>query len=380
MATEYRYFFLDLFTDKVNLEVPCYGVSFDDLLNDNGNATVSINLDREDYSNQEVIEGTIPGRTQFFIERNGSLVWGGIVWSRTYQAQAKSLSMTCQTFKTFFDRIGIVSSDMAEEAFVGADQRNIFCELIIHAQQFRSDNFGATNINLLVDDRYPFTVDSSSVLRTVTFWSYDGWSYGKALDSMAEYDDGLDWYIDVYYDDDGNFTKRIRVDNIIGQSQESTQLSFTYPGNVSNYYWPENASRAAVGVFALGSGEGAERVIVLPTEAYNQVLIDAQYPFLQQIYTNDQVSVYSTLLKQARDEQRRLNLPITVPTLEITPYEEPEFGTWSMGDYAEFFIEDSRFPEGKRIYIRIIGYKMTPSSSEETEMCSLVLDGEGEDV
>lgn len=360
---EFRYLFADLLTKRVTLEVPCYGVSYGRELNKASDGTLSINLDRTDFTNQEVIDATVPGKAAVYFERDGSLLWGGILWSRTYQSQAKTLSFTMQTFESYFYKFVIEQT----LTFTSRDQRNILCDLIIHCQQKEGSDIG-----VLVDPNYPFT---NNVVRTVNFYNYDLWTYGKAFDYLAEYDDGLDWTIEVYYDENGDPARRVRVDNVLGSPREATGLVWEYPGNITNYYWPENASRGAISVIGAGAGDGTTKLL---TKKTNSTLLNQGFPNYQEVYSNTDVSVKSTLDTQTANELNRLTIPITVPTIEADAAKEPYIGSWNLGDYAQISIEDPRFEAGINKYVRIIGYTASPPSSDGTETVNLVLEDQGD--
>lgn len=363
---EYKYLFTDLLTGgSATLEVPMYGISFGREINKAGSGTGSINLDQSDYSNTDIIDATVPGKTGFYIDRNGGLIWGGILWSRTYQAQAKVFSYTMQSFESFSYKV--VIEDTLE--FVDRDQRNIVCELFMYMQQKLQ-----TDIGIQIDPNYPFPEDDvSSTLRTVSFFDYDVWTFGKAIEYMVEFDQGLDYTIEVYYDEQGNPASRMRTDNILGAAIDNTGLVFEYPGNIINYYWPENASRGATSVIGVGAGDGIEKIT---SRISDPIALSAGYPDLQEIYSNTDVSVQSTLDSQTTREVGRLHIPITVPTIEIDANGIPSLDSFGMGDYAQFAVEDARFEAGMTSYVRVIGYQASPPSSDGVEQCTLILAGE----
>src|SRR6266508_3349924 len=97
LVTDYRYLFVDILSNKVVAELPCYGVSLTRQVNKAGNMTATVGMNQAGYSNADVLDSTIPGRTAFYAMRDGHLLWGGPVWTRTYQARGKALSMTPKT-------------------------------------------------------------------------------------------------------------------------------------------------------------------------------------------------------------------------------------------------------------------------------------------
>ena len=360
MAT-YRYLIADLLTNQVNIEVSMFGVTFGRRLNKPGNATFSIALGTGVYNDQDIIDHSVPGRSTLWIERDGAIVWGGIIWTRTYQAQAGVLSYTAQTFESFFYR------QFVEEAITKTeiDQRQILVDLIDHMQAKTAADIG-------IDTSITFD-PLDAIIRTEQFDPYQAWSYGRTIEYMINYADGFDYTIDVSYDVSGNLTKTLATDNVLGITKANAQSIFDYPGNVKNYYYPESASESAVCVLGFGAGEG-DGTLMSHHEHYD--LLAAGYPHLQQVFNNRDVSVQATLDSQTEAEANRVKTPIVVPVLELNPAMLPTFGDYGLGDYAQVHIQDIRFPDGFSFYTRIVGWDAKPTTSESQEELKLVVSGE----
>jgi hypothetical protein len=356
---DYRYIFADILTNQVLIELPLYGVWFTRTLNGRGAVTLSFALDSEGYSNSDVLDATTPGHTALYIERNGELVWGGILWTRTYQAQSKSLSWTGETFETFLN-VNYIEYTYTQTA---VDARQIIRNLVDHMQQKEA----ASNLNIQLPSTF-----STLNPQTITFRDYEVWSYAKAIEEIVKLENGPEWTIEVGYDSSGNPGKTLRVGAPLGASYYDTQLIFDYPGNISNYWYPENASQSAVSVIGIGAGEGNK---MTRDKFTHQDLLNVGYPNIQQVFTNKDVKTGTQLGLQMRDEATRLKAPIVIPTIEVRSEMFPEFGDWNLGDYARIVIEDARFPAGQQFPIRIVGYEVRPSSSESAEDLKLVIAG-----
>lgn len=355
----YKYIFADLLTGAVNIELPLYGVWFSKMINHPGNCTASFPLDTEGFSNTDVLRATEPGKAALYIERGNSLAWGGIIWSRTYQSQAKALSFTGQTFDSFFN-MQYIEEDLN---FSSVDQRNIVIQLIEHMQ---AKPFA--DIRIAVPGEY----SPDNITRDVNISESQVWSYGRALEYMAEFDEGLDYYVDVEYGTGSMPIRRLYVDDELGVSAAVTPLVFDYPGNIENYYFPENASRAAVSTIGVGSGDQEGRLL---SKSVQSDLYARGYPDLQQVYTNEDVSVQSTLDNQTKSQAELSRVPIAVPTLELHPDVVPTLGSFRPGDHIHVDIEDARFPDGERITTRIIGWEVTPGGSG-IEKVKLIIPGQ----
>ena len=366
---QYRYLFSDLLTNVVNLELPLFGVTYGRRINKAGNATFSCSLGNKGtvgipgdvgFSDQDILDATQPGRSCLWIERNGQIVWGGIIWSRTYQSQASVLSYTAQTFESYLYKQVIE----VKRSFVVQDQRQILSDLVNHMQ-----SKPYANIGIIVPGIYD---SSPAIPRTVDFFSYVGWTYGRAVEYLINYALGFDYTIDVAYDTNYNLTKTLNVANVLGLSTNISQITFDYPGNIKNYFYPESATEAITSMLGFGGGDGAP---MTRTKYIKQALLDAGYPDLQESYDNKNIFNINTLVSQTQAAGDLAVAPIIIPTIEVNPEIEPIFGSYNLGDYFKMHVQDLRFPAGKDITTRILGWDAVPSSSVSQEEVKLVVIG-----
>src|ERR1700760_3198895 len=101
MTAQYTYLATDLVTDTVIGELPVNNVSLDCQLNSAGHMSSGLKLDDPRIDNNELLARTTPGKTAFWAYRENTIVWGGIVLTREYQSDGKSLSLTGQTFECY---------------------------------------------------------------------------------------------------------------------------------------------------------------------------------------------------------------------------------------------------------------------------------------
>jgi hypothetical protein len=99
-APVYRYFTADLLTNEILEEIPFRGVSYQRALNGAGSFSGSIpTFEQTNYLN--LYSSTTPGNTALYIVRDGICVWGGIIWSRSYDVVQKTLSVNGSEFPSY---------------------------------------------------------------------------------------------------------------------------------------------------------------------------------------------------------------------------------------------------------------------------------------
>ena len=115
---EYRYFLTDLLSNDVISEVPFKGVSYERANRRAGAFSGSIPF-IESTKGLNLYESTMPGRTGLYIMRNDVCVWGGIIWSRSYDAVSETLSVNGAEFMSYFYHRNIWQTIQYGSDFIG---------------------------------------------------------------------------------------------------------------------------------------------------------------------------------------------------------------------------------------------------------------------
>jgi len=101
LSVDYRYFVVDLMSNELLAEVPFTSVSYSRSLREAGEFSGSIAV-TEATANLSLYENTLPGKTALYVVRNNVCVWGGIIWTRSYDIVGKSLSISGSEFSSYF--------------------------------------------------------------------------------------------------------------------------------------------------------------------------------------------------------------------------------------------------------------------------------------
>ena len=114
----YRYFLTNLLTNEIISEVPFKGVSFERMNRRAGKFDGQIAFIPE-TKGLNLYESTMPGRTGLYITRNSQVVWGGIIWSRSYDVKTKVLSVSGAEFISYFYHRQIWQTLVYGSEFIG---------------------------------------------------------------------------------------------------------------------------------------------------------------------------------------------------------------------------------------------------------------------
>jgi hypothetical protein len=99
-SAEYRYFTTDLLSNTVLAEIPFRGVSFERSIKAAGSFSGTIPVIPETAS-MDLYDSTMPGKTGLYIVRDQECIWGGIIWSRSYDVLERSLSVNASEFTSY---------------------------------------------------------------------------------------------------------------------------------------------------------------------------------------------------------------------------------------------------------------------------------------
>ena len=113
---DYKFFTTDFLTNTILSEIPFKDVSWERSIKSAGQFSGSIEVIPETQrvvgstepgsvdsgtSHLDLYNSTQPGKTCLYIVRNGVCVWGGIIWTRTYDIISRKLSVSASEFTSY---------------------------------------------------------------------------------------------------------------------------------------------------------------------------------------------------------------------------------------------------------------------------------------
>ena len=358
MATSYRYLLADLVTNQVLAELPLTGVNFGQQLNAAGTMTAHLLVSGVNTAGLNVLNGSIPGRTAIYVDRNGILVWGGVLWQREYGSTDQSIKLAAREFLSYFERRRITTGSgtaYGALAYTGIDQLQIAQSLISNAQSAPSGNIG------LLYNQDPLSTSTSGITLSRVYYNYEVKTVFNAVSDLSKQTNGFDFEISVYYDGGGNPAKSFNTyyprSGVMYSATNPNAPVFELGGNISEYTYLEDGSKAVNQIYALGAGSNEGKLISIANSASK---LSSGWALLEDQANYSDITDPTVLSGLATGQINAVSYPPITLKVVAPPYVNPTFGTYEVGDEVRVRIIDAFFPKGYDAIFRIIGLSVAP--------------------
>lgn len=375
MAT-WRYIVTDLRTDATFAELALAGVEFSWVLNGAGTFKASLPYRQFAATSASVTalqtalvrSATEPARTALYVERDGTLLWGGIIWARRPAPAAKTLEIVGAEFWSYFQRRHITTA----LSYTGVDQFHIAQDLIDYAQGKQvdyADGGVATYPKPGGDISVAVASTASGITRDRSWGKNERKEIGEAVEQLASLIDGFDFAVEVTYDAGVRTRTFATYYPRRGSAYPASGLVFELGRNIVAYDWPEDGTRFATAMLTSGAGENDA---MIASSATATDLIDAGYPLIEATTVYKDVTEQATLDGHAAgDLAARSSMP-GPPSITVRGDVDPVLGSWRVGDQCQIRIDDEWMPEYVGIH-RIIAATVKPGDGGQEEV-SLALE------
>lgn len=354
MGTTYTYLIADLREGTILDELPLSGVSFDKKLNDTGTLRGQVRVDDPMLRAREPRVLTEPGRTAIYVDRDGDLLWGGIVWTSRYSAAKGVLELGASDFLSYFDhRLVLDPADPTKAVtFTGADQISVARGVVGLAQSHVDGDLGVTFLG----------ATASGVARTVSHTPAEAKAVAEVLRDLAGADNGFDFTFDVRYDGSGAIERFLRFGHP-RLGQPGGPHVWEYGANLIDFTWPSDAASMATRVLGTASGQtGAPVIRADPTASA------AGWPLLEAVAPQLDTADAALLAAHVAGELSVRRRPVVLPELTVRADLDPVVGSYSVGDDARVLVDDPFFAgDLLDVTVRILGLSVTPGDDAGQE-------------
>jgi hypothetical protein len=369
---QYAYLFCDLRTDTLLAELPMRSVTYSTVLNGIGTLRGHIPYARETLP-LDPEAASVPARTALYVERDGVIVWGGILWTRAPARGGRDVQAA--EFLSYYEHRYVKSTLSTDPAAVQntgyvpagrrlyPDQKHIVWSLLRYAHEQNGGNIGL-DINALAGTGHGIT-------RAVTYHGYERTEIYRAIAELAAAEGGFDFGVEVGWTGSmyGQGPRRHRRVMTYyprrGRSAADSGLTFVHggTGSIIAYDWPENGSGLATETSGLGEGSGDA---TLQSVTQQSDMLDSGWPLLESVTKWTGVTDQSRLdALTAADLAARSQAQVQ-PSFTVDADADPAFGSYTVGDQARFIIEPStQMPGGRDTVLRIVGIENTADRGPE---------------
>jgi hypothetical protein len=313
---------------------------------------------------QELLDGTIPGRTNIWVERDGALIWGGIVTTRTYQSESYTYQIDAQTFDAFMQG----QFQTTDQASTTDDPRNVILHFWANMQSQSATNLRVAGPNFVTPVNPQYT------------YSWTGTDYDTNSDLIASaVQAGAEYRLDFGYDVNGVRTCYLvlgRWDQTtpgytIGVPPTGESVTFRYPGSISNFWVSESGPQGATYVLGIGQSNAASTPRGTAT---NTSFIAQGWPQYGLKFNWTNIVDQTTLNNMLANALQQFQPPFVTPTFKLNG--SYDYGSFNLGDYLHIVIDDPyRYPEGPHVTdIRVIGMELSPATDDSVEQANFTID------
>lgn len=328
--TNYEVIYADLVTGVIGGIIPADSFTYESVLSAPGSASFSLKLSTATTIGYRAgaDEHTItipslamtdlaPWRTAVFVERDGVVVWSGIISTAQLDVKADSATINAVGWHAYW-RKRILRESVAAGfgviyQYLQIDQAAIARSLINHAQSIPGGNIGIDTSEATL----------TGVKRDRVWYAWDRENVGQLIENLAATEGGFDFAY-VSWRDEQSYRTAYRT--LYPRTGRATNIVFRLGVNVDLLSASVDGDSIATQVEAVGSGEANAKVAQIVRSA------DTSYPLLEEQVSYSDVVRASTLLGYARQRLTQGAAPIVIPTLSVRPSGDPPFGSYSVGD------------------------------------------------
>ena len=358
-TTQYRYLFADLITNDILAEMPLTNVSFTQALNTPGSFSGSILGSDVRELGYDITGSTEPARTALYVDRDGVLIWGGIVWLRTWNSDTQHFDFSAREFGSYFERRRIAGSFMGyDQALVYDNQDQLFVaqDLLTLAQAVPGGDIGVV-----------VPTNTSGVDVTRVYYDYELKDVWGAIKDLSNQQDGFDFNIDVAYDANLEPRKYASTSYPYRGTEynpaNADALVFEFPGNIVMYEWPDDGSVTANYMYGIGPNSNEAKIRAEATAPTDQIA--AGWPLLEDSVSYTDQYDPDLLYQQTLGEVTAKQVTVVTPKIVVPAYADPVLGSYKTGDECLLRITDDRFPNdgsgfGLSVVKRIVAISVQP--------------------
>lgn len=296
---------------------------------------------------QTITPGSInPASNGIYIERDGVIQWGGILWTTQADVGSNTLTLAGEGFLSYFRRRVIRANLVYSDEY----QENIAAALIEHAQNVSGGDISVSTSTV-----------SDGFLRDRTYLADERKSVGEALEQLAAVNEGFDFAFSSSWNADEIETSFVTTYPNTGRVTEHV---FEMGSNVSLLSQARDGTLVVTSSEAIGAGLADEAIIELASDEG----MHSTYPRLEEVQTFTDIRYRSTLQAHASLRLQRGSEPVQTIRLNVFSDTVPKLGSYVVGDLVRVRGEHGLVSVDGTFRIMEIGVSVSTDGTEGVSM------------
>lgn len=338
----YRVLWTELKSGAVRGEMPATALSYEEVVNSPGSANITIPLDPSRQA--EGLEAIQPGMHGVWVERDGVLMWGGILWAWNANLEAGSLELRCEGMWSYFRRRFVREKWSNTGDPVLLKSYNQVTDILI-----RNMGSGFTpDPGQVVYEAAPLyelpklgdyaNYPNKGYNHERTYWRHERKQVAELVEQLAAVDKGfLFRHTPVYSAETGNPIMRIEF---LPQNGQATGIHLRHGDNCNVTEVSSDATSMVTLPWTTGAGDGSRQLssesnALEPSDGGEQIFnntLERRLPRLESVESFSDVTKVSTLNGKARKMRQEGSAPVVMPSILLHPGVFPGIGEIRPGD------------------------------------------------
>lgn len=368
---DYRYLVTDLLTNTVIAELPLTGVTYAQSLNDAGEFNASLLLSDSRIATtlgtSSIDYCTTPARTGLYIERDGQIVYGGVIWSRSYNSQSATMSLAGREFESYFGRRRISTTNIFGP---NTDQFTVVKTLIDAAQ-------AAAYGNIQIDTS-GIGLCGQNIPDVLAIYGYERRNLLDVISDLAKQEPpyGFDFHVDVAYGAGNTLTRAFNLSyphKGIDYATNQFAPMLEFPGSIIAYSYPENGSALTNTLYGFGAGSSDSQYVSSQSSAES---FANGFPLLEDVQSFSQIPDPRIVDNLTKAQVLAKDSPVVVMEARWAPVVDAVTGAVAaptpneinIGDQVRIRIKDDRFTTQVDTVLRVVKTAVRVGDDGSSEM------------
>jgi hypothetical protein len=357
----YRVYAYDINTNTLIAELPAKGLTFDCRLNDAGSISFELPISRPTV--RKIVEPVLNYQGipfAVYVDRNGEIVWGGVIWTWNYSRSSGTLSLGGKEWFSYFAQ-RFIDGDYSEATYpTGVDPAWLVRDVLTKAQfpdPINYPNYGNVHINIEGGSSSLPAIVPGYPLGQVT-------TVAQVISDQANIlqpgDGTLDTVFRSTWDNNGNpATTAYILSPRAGRIGTESPLMFDI-AHAIDYTWPIDNTQAGNALIITGSSNGDLTPIAFSEDPSTLGARLGTSPLLNKNVSFSNITSQQQINAVAPGLAQQFWKPIATPTVTVPAGSSQPLGSYTVGDDARLYLKsDELFAAGIDEYLRIVQYAVT---------------------